>query len=127
MTYPNRIALPQIEKNLCLRTILLIRFAITLQGRTENECLENRPQDVYFIGNFRPRPVDDAQDNFLSELINKLAPTSFGAEFELSPKSEVITIQVALSWACYYRVFPTLDQQRSRQNQEGEAERQRRA
>ena len=91
-------------------------------GRTENECLENRPHDVYFIGNLRPRPIDDAQDNFLSELIDKLAPTSFGAEFELSPQSRVITIQVALSWTCYYRVFPTLDQQRSRRNQEGDAE-----
>ena len=87
-------------------------------GRTENECLENHPHDVYFIGNLRPRPVADAQDDFLSELINKLAPTTFGAEFELSPQANVITIQVALSWACYYRVFPSLDQQRSRRNQE---------
>ena len=87
-------------------------------GRTENECLENHPHDVYFIGNLRPRPVADAQDDFLSELINKLAPTTFGAEFELSPQANVITIQVALSWACYYRVFPTLDQQRSRIQEE---------
>ena len=87
-------------------------------GRTENECLENHPHDVYFIGNLRPCPVADEQDDFLSELINKLAPTTFGAEFELSPQADIITIQVALSWACYYRIFPTLDQQCSRRNQE---------
>jgi len=87
-------------------------------GRTEDECLENYPHDVYFIGNLRPRPIADEQDDFLSELINKLAPTTFGAEFELSPQADLITIQVVLSWACYYRIFPTLDQQRSRRNPE---------
>ena len=88
-------------------------------GRSEDECLENYPHDVYFIGNLRPRPIEaNEQDDFFSELITKLAPTTFGAEFELYPQADVITIQIAISWSCYYRVFPTFYQQHSRRNPE---------
>ena len=88
-------------------------------GRSEDECLENHPHDVYFIGNLRPRPIEaNEQDDFFSELITKLAPTTFGAEFELSPQADVITIHIAMSWSCYYRVFPTFHQQHSRRNSE---------
>ena len=91
-------------------------------GRAETECLENHPHDVYFIGNLRPRPANDEPDDFLSELINKLAPTAFGAEFALHPETDTISIQVRLRWACYYRVFPTLEQQRSRRHQQEDAQ-----
>ncbi len=83
-------------------------------GRLQTECHENFPHDSYFVGNLRPRPKADEHDSYLSELINKLAPTAFGAEFQLNPEANEIKIQVVLSWACYYRVFPTLAQQRSR-------------
>lgn len=86
-------------------------------GRVEAECVENQPRDVYFIGSLRPRPEEDEHDRFLTEFLNKLAPTAFGAEFALHPNSNRITIHVTLRWACYYRVFPTLDQQRSRRQQ----------
>jgi len=82
-------------------------------GRTEDECLRNAPRDVYFIGNLRPRPVDDD----LGELINKLAPMAFGAEFRFQPESDEVTIEVKVQWSCYYRVFPTYSQQRRHQQQ----------
>ncbi|MEQ9000960.1 MAG: helicase-related protein [Coleofasciculus sp. B1-GNL1-01] len=92
-------------------------------GRSENECIRNYPHDVYFIGNLRPRPEDNEEQEqdagHLRELINKLAPVAFGAEFRFQPESDEveITVKVKVRWACYYRVFPTLDQQRSHQQQ----------
>ncbi|MGD1154012.1 MAG: helicase-related protein [Syntrophales bacterium] len=91
-------------------------------GRSEPECLRNYPRDVYFIGNLRPR-----RDNLLdivprlgrsNELLIKLAPVAFGAEFLLGVENESLWVSVNLSWACYYRVFPTLNQQREHQRQE---------
>ncbi|MGB3204723.1 MAG: helicase-related protein [Crinalium sp.] len=82
-------------------------------GRSEDECLRNSPRDVYFIGNLRPRPENNDDDPAnLSELITKLAPVAFGAEFRFHPDSNEIKITVKVRWACYYRVFPTLSQQR---------------
>jgi hypothetical protein len=87
-------------------------------GRNEDECLRNAPRDVYFIGNLRPRPVDGD----LGELINKLAPVAFGAEFRFQPESDEVTITVKVQWSCYYRVFPTYSQQRKHQQQVTESE-----
>jgi hypothetical protein len=82
-------------------------------GRSEDECLRNSPRDVYFIGNLRPRPEEDDDDlGHLSELINKLSPVAFGAEFRFQPDSDEVEITVKVRWFCYYRVFPTLSQQR---------------
>jgi hypothetical protein len=95
-------------------------------GRSENECLRNYPHDVYFVGNLRSRPEDnDEQEQdagHLRELINKLAPVAFGAEFRFQPESDEVEITVKVKWACYYRVFPTLEQQRSHQQQTEESE-----
>ncbi|MBE9182035.1 hypothetical protein IQ268_26050 [Oculatella sp. LEGE 06141] len=82
-------------------------------GRSEDECLRNAPRDVYFIGNLRPRPMDSD----LGELINKLAPMAFGAEFRFQPGSDEVIIQVKAQWSCYYRIFPTFPQQRRHQQQ----------
>lgn len=81
-------------------------------GRNESECLRNYPRDVYFVGNLRPALPDlpDATP-YLSELKTKLAPSAFGAEFRLSPRGESAAIEIMLQWACYYRVFPTWEQQ----------------
>jgi hypothetical protein len=88
-------------------------------GRSEDECRRNYPRDVYFIGNLRPRPEeDDDQQGHLGELINKLAPVAFGAEFLFQPDSDKVQINVTVRWACYYRVFPTLSQQREHQQQQ---------
>lgn len=42
--------------------------------------------------------------------MSKLAPVAFGAEFILD-KGRPISISVTLGWSCYYRVFPTYQQQ----------------
>jgi hypothetical protein len=55
-------------------------------------------------------------------LINKLAPVAFGAEFRFQPESNGVEINVKVRWACYYRIFPTLEQQRSQQLQAQESE-----
>lgn len=91
-------------------------------GRSEPECLRNYPRDVYFIGNLRPRhdePPDAAtQPGHFHELLNKLAPMAFGAEFLVRPQSESVVVAVTARWACYYRVFPTFTQQREHQRQD---------
>lgn len=99
-------------------------------GRSETECTQNYPRDVYFVGNLRPRPEGDAdvQSPHTRELLNKLAPSAFGAEFLLRFEEEASTdIVVRLSWSCYYRIFPTFEQQRRHQYAEIEGEQQGRA
>jgi len=106
------------QEETLLAQYLVERVCDRARGRSEAECLRNAPRDVYFIGNLRPRPVDGD----LGELINKLAPMAFGAEFRFEPKSDEVTITVEVQWSCYYRVFPTYSQQRKHQQQIDETE-----
>lgn len=84
-------------------------------GRDEPECLRNYPRDVYFIGNLRPLPLVDTGASPLDELLDKLAPMAFGADFSIHPSEGDINLNVTVKWVCYYRVFPTLSQQREHQ------------
>src|ERR1043165_5395431 len=98
---------------------LVTRVCDAASGRSEPECFRNYPRDVYFIGNLRPRQneadADPDQPAHLRELLNKLAPMAFGAEFLLNATNDEETVQVGVGWACYYRVFPTLAQQHQQQ------------
>ena len=83
-------------------------------GRLEQECLFKMPQDGYFIGNLRSAAdKKDEQTNSRLErdLLNKLAPVAFGAEFLVCPQTVQLDIEVTLRWSCYYSVFPTYKQQ----------------
>jgi hypothetical protein len=102
-----------------LTEYLIERVGGRALGRVTDECLYNPPHDVYFIGNLRPR-TDDLPDlvnepSYLGELRNKLAPVAFGADFRLVPTSDEVTAVITVSWDCYYRVFPTMVQQREHQ------------
>ncbi|WP_404786905.1 helicase-related protein [Altericista sp. CCNU0014] len=103
----------QHDEETALARYLTRRVCDRALGRNEDECLRNAPRDVYFIGNLRPRP----EDGDLGELINKLAPVAFGAEFRFQHAGDEVTIQVKVQWSCYYRVFPTFSQQRRHQQQ----------
>lgn len=89
-------------------------------GRLEDECLVNQPRDKYFIGSLRPR--EDSEEALSGglpfELLNKLAPSAFGLELRLEPTSGLIELAVQLDWSCYFRIFPTFDQQRRHQLQQ---------
>lgn len=87
-------------------------------GRLEKECLFNLPRDCYFIGNLRSAAGEnDENENRLPfDLRNKLAPTAFGTEFLTHPQDGELKIEVSVQWACYYRVFPTYEQQRDFQH-----------
>jgi hypothetical protein len=99
-----------------LAEYLVERICGRAAGRTEDECLRNHPRDVYFLGNLRPRPNPATQQRSeLHELQRKLAPMAFGAEFLVRGHAEPIALSVTLKWACYYRIFPTLAQQRKHQ------------
>ncbi|HEY9093916.1 MAG TPA: hypothetical protein VIN62_03685, partial [Candidatus Cryosericum sp.] len=102
-----------------LAEFLVARVHDKASGRSDPECLRNYPRDVYFVGNLRPHrdesPDPPAQLGHLRELLNKLAPVAFGAEFLLRPAGHTIEVAVSVRWACYYRVFPTLTQQREHQ------------
>lgn len=105
-----------------LAYLIASRVFARASGRGIPECSKNYPRDVYFIGNLRPAPKD-TDDPFIlgrsNELINKLAPVAFGAEFRLipdTPQSEM-TVRVALAWNCYYRIFPTFEEQYGHQFQ----------
>lgn len=90
-------------------------------GRSASECLHNYPRDVYFIGNLRPQTNELSEQEervgFSREMQNKLAPIAFGAEFLLHPENEFVKINVTVTWACYYRIFPTFSQQCEHQRQ----------
>src|SRR6185295_9359258 len=98
---------------------LLARYLVNqvcgkASGRLDDECLYNPPHDVYFIGNLRPRSDDVTQDSgepaYLRELLSKLAPVAFGADFAFLPTGDGAAVDVAVSWSCYFRVLPTLTQ-----------------
>ena len=79
-------------------------------GVLDKECHLNLPRDVYFIGNLRPK-----NDNEVSlsqrDLMQKLSPSAFGAEFRIKIKDST-SLLVQLEWDCYYRILPTFDQQK---------------
>jgi hypothetical protein len=82
-------------------------------GRADAECERNYPRDVYFVGNLRSDDTPaqpDANRPHLPELLNKLAPVAFGAEFRIRP-ADGGAVRIRLEWTCYYRVFPTHEQQ----------------
>ena len=104
-----------------LATYLAEQVCLRASGRLDDECLRNYPRDVYFIGNLRPAPSadmdlgDPSTPAWLGELLNKLAPVAFGAEFLLKPASATAEVEVGLKWACYYRVFPSFSEQQEHQ------------
>src|SRR5438094_2100207 len=91
-------------------------------GRTEAECCRNYPRDVYFVGNLRPRPIEPVEaagePAYMRELRNKLAPMAFGTEFLVRLPDDSSEVTIKMEWACYYRVFPTVVQQRQHQGQQ---------
>jgi hypothetical protein len=109
------------QEEVRLAEFLVARVRDKASGRSDQECLRNYPRDVYFIGNLRPcrdEPPDQAaQPGHLRELLNKLAPNAFGSEFLLRSEREPVEVGVRVCWACYYRVFPTITQQREHQRQ----------
>lgn len=107
------------REQLALTSYLVDRVCGRALGRLDDYCIRNYPHDVYFIGNLRSQ--EQGQHRLgtaphIPELINKLAPTAFGAEFNIEPH-EGARVHVELSWSSYYRVFPTYAEQR--QHQEG--------
>lgn len=97
-------------------------------GRDVSECVLNFPRDQFFIGNLRPTPRKSEEDislGWVNEILDKLAPSAFGAEFRIKPESSDFAIQIRLQWSCYYRVFPTWKQQqdyRTKQSSENQTE-----
>mgnify|MGYP001175521454 CR=1 FL=1 len=103
-----------------LAEYLIARVCDRASGRAETECTRDAPRDRYFIGSLRPRPPepegDQRRPRLPDEVFARLAPMAFGLEARVgsSPESTVAAV-VTLRWACYYRVFPTLDEQRRHQ------------
>lgn len=105
------------EEEVRLTEYLIDRVCAKATGRSETECLHNYPRDVYFIGNLRPRNNDldiTGQPVNMQELLIKMSPVAFGAEF-LIQSTDAIDIRTTVRWNCYYRIFPTLEQQRQHQ------------
>lgn len=90
-------------------------------GRLEDECLRNYPRDVYFVGNLSPMmahddpSADGATPRWLGDLLTKLRPMAFGADFLMAAPDTRAEVEVDLTWACYFRVFPSFGQQRGHQ------------
>ena len=106
------------DEEQALAHYLAEQVCLCAAGRLDDECLLNYPRDVYFVGNLRPVPsaetnsVDSSAPAWLGELLNKLAPVAFGAEFLFRTTDPDVEVEVELKWACYYRVFPAFSQQR---------------
>lgn len=99
-----------------LTEYLIARFRDIGTGASVTECSRNYPRDVYFIGNLRS--VQTALRAAASgsagqiEMQTKIAPFAMGGQFRLQAADQQVPIEVEASWAVYYRVFPTLDEQR---------------
>lgn len=100
-----------------LARYLIRQVAMRAAGLLETECQQNAPRDHYFIGNLRPIPLqeDSEAPQYFRDLINKLSPVAFGAEFRVRPTDQQIQVSVQVNWNCYYRIFPTYQQQRVHQ------------
>ena len=104
-----------------LSRYLAEQVCLRAAGRLDDECLLNYPRDVYFVGNLRPVPSaetasgDPSAPAWIGELLNKLAPVAFGAEFLVKTTDSEVKVEVELKWACYYLVFPTFSQQQRHQ------------
>src|SRR5579885_659866 len=112
----------EVQEERLLATYLVNQVCNRASGRSESECVRNYPRDVYFLGNLRPRQDvgDEVTDDFtyMRELVSKMAPAAFGAEFLIHPSKNEVVINVTVQWACYYRIFPTCEQQRDHQKPE---------
>src|SRR5215217_2781869 len=101
-----------------LADYLASRVCDRASGRMHDECLRNYPHDTYFIGNLRQR--DDEHDSHTTqdafdEMHTKLAPVAFGTDIRLKASGDTVEIAATVEWFAYYRVFPTLAQQRKQQ------------
>ena len=103
------------EEEKLLATYIAEQVTGRASGMLEEECLLNLPHDRYFVGNLRSAAGenDENETRFSPDLLNKLAPVAFGAEFLARPQNGELNIEVSIQWACYYRVFPTYKQQHS--------------
>jgi hypothetical protein len=102
-----------------LAEYLVSRVSSRASGQNITECLYNYPRDVYFVGNLRPfiNEPSESMENGTNrrEVLTKIAPMAFGAEFLMRPKGDSTEVGVTVKWACYYRIFPTLAQQQNHQ------------
>lgn len=89
-------------------------------GAAENECLRNYPRDVYFVGNLRSIQTvmrSRAGTAGQLEMQTKIAPFAIGGQFRVAVTEATMTIAVNASWAVYYRVLPSLAEQRQHMQQ----------
>lgn len=102
------------EEETLLVSYLIDQVTDRALGRLEGECLFDMPRDKYFIGNLRSSEgtTDGINTALQRELQSKIAPVAFGADFLLAPNVDRVRLSITLSWTCYYRVFPTFDEQR---------------
>lgn len=102
------------EEETLLVNYLINRATGRASGRSDDVCLFDMPRDRYFIGNLRSSEgTTNGQDTALQrELLSKIAPVAFGTDFLLASNVDQVRLKITLSWACYYRVFPTFDEQR---------------
>ena len=112
-----------------LATYLAHQVCDKSSGRSEPECWHNLPHDTYFVGNLRNRDDEQESESGLardpfSEMRDKLAPVAFGADMRLRAPGETVEIETTVEWSAYYRVFPTLKQQRDHQRIRAEEEHQ---
>jgi hypothetical protein len=100
------------EEEVALVGYLINKVTGKASGRLEDYCFFDMPHDRYFIGNLRSSEGIPADQSTLlqRELMKKISPLAFGAEFLLSPEQLHVRGKVILDWACYYRVFPTFDE-----------------
>lgn len=100
---------PEAEEEWKIAEHLIHEVTTKCSGAALLDCFYAKPSDTYFIGNFRPVPVDDA--SFDKEILQKLAPSAFGAEFKLKAEKEIGKINVDFTFNFYYRIFPSREEQ----------------
>jgi hypothetical protein len=107
------------DEEVLIANFLVSKVVSKASGESDLECINNFPRDAYFIGCLSPEVSesndDERADRFSHEMHNKLSPSAFGSEFNIRLSEPVTVLNIKLSWSCYYRIFPTFQQQRTHQ------------
>src|SRR5947207_1896592 len=83
--------------------------AVVLDGTGEldgDRCVGEPPSAKYFLATLAPADLNLAAGK---ERRGRETPSSAGFEFEVADDRSVLEVRATVS--CYYRVFPTLDEQ----------------
>jgi hypothetical protein len=100
---------PTVPQQLAFADHLVDAVVLDATGETDGDrCVDEPPSAKYFLGTLAPHDLNLAAGR---ERKGRETPSSAGFEFEVVDDHAVLEVSASVS--CYYRVFPTLEEQLS--------------